>query len=153
MSWLSLRAPCHRGGAGSGPGRHLGDCRPRRRPGPSELLTRAIGSGEMTGVALGRAYYNRGVVLQAMGMAGQAYGDYTKGIGLAANRAAAYTNRGNILARNGQLGAALEDYHEAVRADPLFVPAYTQPRQDLRRIGTDRPRHRGFHRGAGPRSG
>jgi lipoprotein NlpI len=86
--------------------------------------TRLIESGGYRGTDLARAYFNRGVALQAKGETDRAIADYDEAIRLNPKSAGAYNNRGHAQRAKGDNDRAIADFDQAIRLDPSNLGAY-----------------------------
>jgi lipoprotein NlpI len=89
-----------------------------------------IQSGKLTGAALARTYYNRGVAGEALLDIDGAAADFNEAVRLDPQAirldpkyAQAYSDRGDTRFRNGNMQKALGDFEQALRFDPNLARA------------------------------
>ena len=85
------------------------------------------------------AYYNRGIVKQALDRSDEAIADYNEAIRLKPDYPEAYNNRGIAKRAQGRPDEALADYNEALRLRPDYPEAYYNRgivKQALRNLST-----------------
>lgn len=108
----------------------------------TQRLTRAIGSGALSGTALALAYHHRGIAQQKLGFPAAAIDDYTRVIALNVLPkevlARTYYNRGLANFGIGDRIAAERDYSQAIDLEPGYAAAYHN-RANLERARRDYP--------------
>jgi tetratricopeptide (TPR) repeat protein len=104
---------------------------------------RAIGSGQFSGIELGKLLTSRGVELKRKGDIDGAIADYGRAIAINSKDLFAFNNRANTRRDKGDLDGAIADYSEALRLDPDYAAAFTnrgrvhEMRNDLARARAD----------------
>jgi tetratricopeptide (TPR) repeat protein len=87
--------------------------------------TEAIESGQLSGKALGFAFYRRANAYNEVGEPDRAIADYNQAIRINPNHAGSFSNRGVAHTRKGNYDRAIEDYDQAIRIKPTYVDAFT----------------------------
>lgn len=106
----------------------------RRLSGCSEL----IGSGEVSGDALARAYRNRGLALFSLGEKRRAIRDFDRAIEIGGGDAGLHLARGTAWQHLGEHVRALPDLLEAVELDPDNAAAHGNLGVTWEQLGKDR---------------
>lgn len=89
-----------------------------------QSCTQIIGTGKLSGEALGVAYAMRGLAYLDRSDIAHAIGDFNRAIDLAPDFAPAYQNRGNAWYARGNFGQAIADYDKAIALDPGSASPY-----------------------------
>ena len=87
--------------------------------------TEAIDTGQLSGKALGFAFYRRANAYSEIGEQDRAIADYDQAIRINPNHAASFANRGVAHARKENYDRAIDDYDQAIRIKPTYVDAFT----------------------------
>jgi tetratricopeptide (TPR) repeat protein len=100
-----------------------------------EACTRAIGSGQYSGLDLAKLHTNRGVERKARGDFDDAIADYDAAIAINPNDQFAFNNRANTWRDKGDIERALADYVAALRIDPDYTVVYYTRGMVYERLG------------------
>ena len=89
-----------------------------------EACTRAITSGQYSGVNLGNIYFTRGVLYARKQDHDRAIADYNEAVRLSPGDAQAFYNRALVHYRKRDADRAIADYSEATKLDPTYAVAF-----------------------------
>ena len=90
-----------------------------------EACTRAIASGQYSGVNLGNIHFTRGALYARKQDHDRAIADYNETVRLSPGDAQAFFNRALVHFRKRDADRAIGDYSEAIRLDPAYAVAFT----------------------------
>jgi tetratricopeptide (TPR) repeat protein len=90
-----------------------------------EACTRAIASGQYSGVNLGNIHFTRGILHARKQDHDQAIADYNETVRLSPGDAQAFFNRALIHYRKRDADRAIADYSQAIKLDPGYAVAFT----------------------------